>query len=92
MLTSARLRAARASAVVAAAALTLGFSLSASAARTDARATNAQGATSQSPAATASDSDRMICVRAQLTGSRLNRRICRTERQWAEDGEVPYAR
>ena len=92
MPTSARFRVARTSILVASAAIILGFSLPAAAARTDTRAANPQSATTQTPQSAASDPDRMICVRAQLTGSRLNRRICRTERQWAEDGEVPYAR
>lgn len=42
--------------------------------------------------AEAADPDRMICVRAQLTGSRLYRRVCRTAREWQEDGEVPGQR
>jgi len=92
MLTSARFRVARAATLFAGAAIALGFSLPADAARTDTRAADSQGATTQAPRAAASDPDRMICVRARLTGSRLHRRICRTERQWLEDGEVPYAR
>lgn len=43
-------------------------------------------------AADSADPDRMICVRAQLTGSRLYRRVCRTAREWQEDGEVPGQR
>jgi hypothetical protein len=35
------------------------------------------------------DPDRVICVRTQLSGSRLMRRICRTAREWEEDGEIP---
>ena len=88
MLTSARFRIARASAVAAAGALALGFSLPAAAAP----ATNAQSAPPQAASTSASDPDRMVCVRAQLTGSRLNRRICRTVREWEEDGGVPTAR
>lgn len=45
----------------------------------------------QAPTA-ASDPDRMICVQAVITGSRLPRRICRTAAEWALDGEVPAAR
>ena len=43
----------------------------------------------QAQAADAQDPDRVICVRTQLSGSRLMRRICRTAREWEEDGEVP---
>lgn len=38
------------------------------------------------------DPERMVCVQAVITGSRLPRRICRTEAEWALDGEVPRAR
>ena len=43
----------------------------------------------QTQTADPQDPDRMICVRAQITGSRLNRRVCRTAREWEEDGEIP---
>lgn len=48
--------------------------------------------TRENAAEQARDPDRMICVRAQLTGSRLNRQICRTQREWDEDGGVPTRR
>jgi hypothetical protein len=32
---------------------------------------------------------RMICVRFELTASRVQRRICRTEAEWRARGEVP---
>ena len=91
MLTSARFRIARASAVTAAGALALGFSLPAAAAPA-AGAASAQSAPAPAASPAASDPDRMVCVRAQITGSRLNRRICRTVREWEEDGGVPTAR
>ena len=37
----------------------------------------------------AQDPDREICVRATITGSRLPRRVCRTARQWEEEGGLP---
>lgn len=43
----------------------------------------------QAQAADSQDPDRVICVRTQITGSRLMRRICRTAREWEEDGEIP---
>ena len=82
-------RFARVAALAAAATFSMAFTEPGSAARTDPRAPE-QGS---SAARTATpDPDREICVRAQLTGSRLNRRICRTQRQWDEDGGVPTER
>ena len=47
----------------------------------------------QSQGATSDDPDRTICVRTQLTGSRVMRRVCRTAREWiAQDGELPETR
>lgn len=43
----------------------------------------------QAQSADAQDPDREICVRATITGSRLQRRICRTARQWEEEGGIP---
>lgn len=45
-----------------------------------------------SAVADARDPDRVICVRAQLTGSRLYRQVCRTQREWDADGGVPTRR
>jgi hypothetical protein len=94
MFTSSAYRNARIAALTAAACLSLGFTLPAGAARVEQRAdANEQsGGTSAARAATSNNPDREICVRAQLTGSRLNRRICRTQRQWDEDGGVPTGR
>jgi len=79
-------------ALAAAGALSVAFAMPASAAQTVPR-TSAPPAQSADPdAAARSDADRMVCVRAQLTGSRLNRRICRTQREWDEDGGVPTGR
>lgn len=46
----------------------------------------------QPEAAGSNDPERTICVRAQITGSRLNRRICRTAREWEEEGGLPATR
>lgn len=44
----------------------------------------------QSQGANAGDPERTICVREQLTGSRLARRVCRTAREWIEqEGALP---
>jgi len=66
-----------------AAASALGFAAPASA------IDNVRAAQANRQADAPADPDRMICVRTQLTGSRLMRRICRTAAEWAEDGEVP---
>lgn len=43
--------------------------------------------------ATAGDPDRRICVREAITGSRLQRRVCRTAREWVEqEGTLPESR
>jgi hypothetical protein len=83
-------RFARVAALVAAASLSMAFTEPGSAARTDPRAPE-QGSSIAARTATP-DPNREICVRAQLTGSRLNRRICRTQREWDEDGGVPTER
>lgn len=36
--------------------------------------------------------ERKICVNVELTGSRMNRRICRTAREWEERGGLEAAR
>lgn len=93
MFSSHAYRKARIAALSAATCLSLGFSLPAGAARVDTRADSPGQAAGSSAARTASNNpDREICVRAQLTGSRLNRRVCRTQRQWDEDGGVPTER
>ena len=47
----------------------------------------------QTQGAVAEDPDRTICVRTQLTGSRVMRRVCRTVRDWiAQDGALPETR
>lgn len=39
------------------------------------------------------DPNRVICTRAEISGSRIARRVCRTAREWiAQDGELPDAR
>lgn len=89
-------RKARIAALAAAACLSLGLSLPANAtgtARVEQRADSEQSAGSSSARTAASNNpDREICVRAQITGSRLYRRICRTQRDWDADGGVPTER
>ena len=95
MLKSSAYRNARLAALTAAACFSLGFSLPAGAARVEQRAdTNEQsgGSSAARTATSSSNPNREICVRAQLTGSRLSRRICRTQREWDEDGGVPTER
>jgi len=70
-------------------AVALGLSVPASASDDNVRAAR-DAALPQSAAS--NDPDRQICVRAQLTGSRLYRRICRTAREWEEDGGLPESR
>ena len=73
-------------------ALTVAFAMPAQAAQTVPRTITPPARSADADDAARSDADRMICVRAQLTGSRLNRRICRTQREWDEDGGVPTGR
>ena len=48
------------------------------------------GSTGQMQSSDASEArDRRICVRFELTASRLSRTICRTEREWEARGGVP---
>ena len=42
--------------------------------------------------ASASDPNRMICARAEISGSRIARRVCRTAAEWEEMGGLPGAR
>ena len=37
----------------------------------------------------ANSSERQICVRMELTGTRVARRICRTAAEWERSGGVP---
>lgn len=47
----------------------------------------------QAQGADAGDPERTICIRTQMTGSRLMRRVCRTAREWVEqDGGLPEGR
>jgi hypothetical protein len=40
--------------------------------------------------ATAGDPNRRICVREAITGSRMQRQVCRTAREWVEqEGALP---
>ena len=79
-------------ALAAVGALTVAFAAPAQAAQTVPRTTTPPARSADAEDAARSDADLMICVRAQLTGSRLNRRICRTQREWDEDGGVPTGR
>ena len=46
----------------------------------------------QQPAGAQNDRDeageRQICMNVQLSNSRIARRVCRTEREWARSGEL----
>ena len=60
-------------------------------------ATTNQAASTAQPTAPAGDeasadrraNQRRICVRADFTGSRLQRVVCKTEAQWEAEGGVP---
>ena len=61
-----------------------------------AAATNDQATSTAQPPAPAGDeasadrrNQRRICVRADFTGSRLLRTVCKTEAQWEAEGGVP---
>ena len=45
----------------------------------------------QSSQASRGAGNRRICVIADFTGSRVSRRICKTEREWEAAGGVPTA-
>jgi len=45
------------------------------------------GASETPPAAR--NKDRKICVRVDMSGTRLTRRICRTAAEWEREGGVP---
>ena len=50
---------------------------------------NAERAQAQAPRSDSNAGEREICVRERLTGSHQTRRICKTEREWQNDGGVP---
>ena len=61
-----------------------------------ANATNTTNNNATQPAAEASaqradagNNDRRICVRVQLTGSRVVRQVCKTAHEWDLEGGVP---
>lgn len=33
--------------------------------------------------------ERLICIRGEITGSRIERQVCRTEAEWRAMGDVP---
>jgi len=69
----------------AAGAIVLGLAAPAAANQTSPRANQPD-----SNAATAGDPNRRICVREAITGSRMERRVCRTAREWIEqEGALP---
>lgn len=53
---------------------------------------NARPSPEASQRADAAASDRQICVRAQLSGSRMTRRICKTAQEWETAGGLPEQR
>ena len=36
----------------------------------------------------ANEGERMVCMRVQLSGSRVTRRVCRTQSEWESRGEL----
>ena len=64
------------------------FALAVPAAAVTAATTPARPSTAspQDRARTEQPSERRICVREALTGSRMVRRICKTEREWEAEG------
>ena len=61
-----------------------------------AASTNQATSTAQPPASAGDEANadrhgnqRRICVRADFTGSRLLRTVCKTEAQWEAEGGVP---
>lgn len=48
-------------------------------------------ASSSSRTATRSADQRQICVRDEITGSRLTRNVCRTRAEWERAGGLPNA-
>jgi hypothetical protein len=53
------------------------------------RGAEAGGSGAQTSQPRAQTDQRRICVRAQLTGSRVERLICRTRTEWQAAGGVP---
>lgn len=46
----------------------------------------ASGTAARAPSARGSD--RMVCMKVELSGSHVTRRVCRTEREWQARGEL----
>jgi hypothetical protein len=47
------------------------------------------GAAVQGQNQSAASAERRICVTADMTGTRVPRRICRTAAEWRRDGGIP---
>ena len=57
-------------------------------ARTQANLSNSTDGVAAQRGASA-DANRRICVLQETTGSRLQKRVCRTRAQWERDGGLP---
>lgn len=57
--------------------------------RSDNRDDRNSNAAAASTTTRAARGDQQICVRERRTGSRLVSTVCKTEREWAAEGEVP---
>lgn len=56
--------------------------------------TNVTGASGQGTAAVtaprqSAEQDQRVCVRVELTGTRVARNVCRTRAEWAREGGIP---
>lgn len=77
---------------IAAAALFVGLAVPAQATNSSTNNNRSDDAQAQAQAgASRQAGDRRICVRADFTGSRLLRTICKTEREWEAEGGIPTA-
>jgi hypothetical protein len=71
------------------AALLAGLSAPALAQPADRQLRSDQPAVSQARPVERAEESRRICVRTELTGSRLTRTVCRTAEEWQRAGGIP---
>ena len=69
----------------------LAFAMPATAANTTSNNANRPAPEASAQRADAGNSNRQICVRVQLTGSRVFRQVCKTAHEWDLEGGVPEA-
>ena len=74
----------RAAAVAASGLLLAGMALPANAKDVESRPAKADASAAQAPEAAAAK--KKYCMVDSLTGSRMPRKVCKTERQWANEG------